>query len=293
MKETSRFEDLWFKILTFMILTAVFLVTALPFLNILAISLNDATDAVRGGIFLWPREFSLESYKTIFNDPQIWGALKVTIARTVVGVPLSLIVITMLAFVLSRRDLLGGKYITFIFLFTMYFGGGLIPYYMVLKSVNLIDSFWVFIIPSLVNVFYMIIVRTFLAALPYELEEAAKIDGANDFQIFFTVYLPLCMPVLATVGMFLAVDQWNAWFDSYAFTNSIELKTLQAKLVQILNQADTESLTSGANAAIRKSISPTSLRMAITIIATLPIIALYPFIQRFFAKGMTLGSVKH
>lgn len=266
--------------------------TFLPFLNILAISLNDATDSVRGGISFWPRQFSLQSYSTVMGDPQIWGALRITVARTVVGVPLSLFTITMLAYVLSRKDILGGKVLTFIFLFTMYFSGGLIPYYMVLKSLGLLDTFWVFILPNLVNVFYMIIVRTFIDGLPKELEESAKIDGANDLQIFYKIYLPLCLPVLATVGMFLAIDQWNAWFDSYAFTSSIELKTLQAKLVQILNQADTSQMTSGANASIRQTISPQSIRMAITIIATLPILLIYPLVQRFFAQGMTLGSVK-
>ncbi|MGG4147485.1 carbohydrate ABC transporter permease [Paenibacillus algorifonticola] len=285
-------DDFIFKGLVYLILLALFCVTFLPFLNILAISLNDATDSVKGGISFWPRQFSLQSYETVLGDSQIWSALRVTVARTVVGVPLSLFTITMLAYVLSRKDIPGGKPLTFIFLFTMYFSGGLIPYYMVLKSLGLLDTFWVFIVPSLVNVFYMIIVRTYINELPRELEESAKIDGANDLQIFFKVYLPLCLPVLATVGMFLAIDQWNSWFDSYAFTSSIELKTLQAKLVQILNQADTSQMTSGANASNRQAISPQSIRMAITIIATLPILLVYPLVQRFFAEGMTLGSVK-
>ncbi|GGF71655.1 sugar ABC transporter permease [Paenibacillus albidus] len=292
MRQAPHWDDFIFKGIVYLILLAVFCVTFLPFLNILAISLNDATDSVRGGISFWPRQFSLQSYETVLGDSQIWSALRVTIARTVVGVPLSLFTITMLAYVLSRKDIIGGKTLTFIFLFTMYFSGGLIPYYMVLKSLGLLDTFWVFIIPNLVNVFYMIIVRTFINELPHELEESAKIDGANDLQIFLKVYLPLCLPVLATVGMFLAIDQWNAWFDSYAFTSSMELKTLQAKLVQILNQADTSQMTSGANASIRQAISPQSIRMAITIIATLPILLVYPLVQRFFAEGMTLGSVK-
>ncbi|MNV47066.1 L-arabinose transport system permease protein AraQ [compost metagenome] len=220
----------------------------------------------------------------------------VTVKRTVIGAPLSVLVITMLAYPLSRRNLMGRKGWNLYFVFTMYFGGGLIPYYMVLKALNMIDTFSVFILPGLMNVFYMIIVRTFMEGLPGEIEESAKVDGANDLMIFFRIVLPLTTPVLATVGLFQAISHWNSWFDSYAFTYSSDLKTLQAVLVKILSQFQTGGMVSQsqmlANSAKRNAVSSDTIRMAATMVATLPIVLVYPFLQKYFVKGMTLGAVK-
>ncbi|MFD2614954.1 carbohydrate ABC transporter permease [Paenibacillus gansuensis] len=280
----------------YVILAFVFFITLYPFWNILVLSINNASDTMRGGIYFWPREIDFSSFRQILSDSEILNASKVTIARTVVGTPLTVLVICLLAYPLSKRELVGGKALTLIFIFTMYFSGGLIPYYMILKSVNLIDSFWVFIIPGLMNVFHMILVRTFIQQLPGELDESAKIDGANDIQIFYKVILPLCMPVLATIGLFTAIGHWNAWFDSYVFTYKPSLKTLQAVLVKILNQYQTGSMVSDAqklaDSAKKMAVSSDSIRMAATVVATLPIIMVYPFLQRYFVKGMTLGAVK-
>ncbi|QLG41540.1 MULTISPECIES: carbohydrate ABC transporter permease [unclassified Paenibacillus] len=292
----NRFGDRIFKIIVYFILILVLLVTFLPFWNILVLSLNSAEDTVRGGVYLWPRDLTLDSYQQILKDSEILNGLWVTVKRTLIGAPLSVLVITMLAYPLSRRNLVGRKGWNLYFIFTMYFSGGLIPFYMVLKALNMIDTFSVFILPSLMNVFYMIIVRTFMEQLPHEIEESARVDGANDLTIFFRIVMPLTTPVLATVGLFQAIGHWNAWFDSYAFTYSSDLKTLQAVLVKILNQFQTGGMISQsqmlANSAKRNAVSSDTIRMAATMVATLPIVMVYPFLQKYFVKGMTLGAVK-
>lgn len=289
-------NDFLFMSIVYLFIIAVFIVTFYPFWNIFIISLNSAEDTLRGNLYLWPRDFSLASYKQILTDGEIWNAIKVTVLRTVIGTPLAVIVISMLAYTLSKRELVGNRFWTLYFVFTMYFGGGLIPYYMVLKSLHLIDSFMVFILPGMMNVFYMIIVRTFMMQLPQELDESAKIDGANYLQIFFRIILPLTTPVLATIGMFTAIMHWNSWFDSYVFTYNPDLKTLQAVLVKILNQYQTSAMVGdaqqAADATKRLAVSPDTIRMAATMVATLPIIMVYPFLQKYFVKGMTLGAVK-
>ncbi|GLX67625.1 carbohydrate ABC transporter permease [Paenibacillus glycanilyticus] len=289
-------KDFLFMAGVYAFIGAIFIVTFYPFWNILIISFNSAEDTLRGNLYLWPRDFSLESYKQILSDSEIWTAIRVTLLRTLIGTPLAVITISMLAFALSKKELVGNRFWTLYFVFTMYFGGGLIPYYMVLKNYHLIDNFMVFIVPGLMNVFYMIIVRTFMQGLPQELDESAKMDGANHLQIFFRIILPLTTPVLATIGLFTAIGHWNSWFDSYVFTYKPELKTLQAVLVKILNQYQTGSMVGDAQAmadsAKRMAVSPDTIRMAATMVATLPIIMVYPFLQRYFVKGMTLGAVK-
>ncbi|MDQ0059954.1 carbohydrate ABC transporter permease [Paenibacillus harenae] len=289
-------KDFLFMTAVYAFIVAVFVVTFYPFWNIFIISLNSAEDTLRGNLYLWPREFSLASYAQILSDSEIWMAIKVTVLRTAVGTPLAVMTISMLSFALSKRELVANRFWMLYFVFTMYFGGGLIPYYMVLKNYHLIDNFMVFIVPGLMNVFYMIIIRTFMQGLPQELDESAKIDGANYLQIFFRIILPLTTPVLATIGLFTAISHWNSWFDSYVFTYDPGLKTLQAVLVKILNQYQTGSMVGDAqqmaNSAKRLAVSPDTIRMAATMVATLPIIMVYPFLQKYFVKGMTLGAVK-
>ncbi|NOU85496.1 ABC transporter permease subunit [Paenibacillus sp. LMG 31460] len=293
---TRSSGDIVFAWVVYVFLLLVFIATFYPFWNILVLSLNSAEDTILGGVYFWPRVFSLTSYAQILGDQEIINGVKVTLARTLIGTPLAVLVISLLSYPLSKRDLVGGKFITLFFIFTMYFGGGLIPYYMILKSLHLIDTFWVYIAPGLMNVFFMILVRTFIQQLPGELDESAKMDGANDLQIFVKIVLPLTTPVLATIGLFTAIGHWNSWFDSYVFTYKPELKTLQAVLVKILNQYQTSSMVSDAqqmaDSAKRLAVSSDSIRMAATIVATVPIVIVYPFLQKYFVKGMTVGAVK-
>lgn len=284
------------KVFVYGCLCLLFLITFLPFWNILVLSLNEASDTLRGGVSLWPRSLTLESYATVLRDPEILGSLKVTALRTLIGVPFSVGIISMLAYGLSRNGLVGKRALNFFFVFTMMFSGGMIPKYMVIRSLGLLDNFWVFILPDLVNVFWMMLIRTYMEGLPRELEESARIDGANDLVIFARIILPICVPVLATVIMFSAIYHWNSWYDSYIYTNSANLKTLSSVLVKILNQYQTGGMLSSAQqmAAASKKIpvSSESIRMTVTMVATLPIVMVYPLVQKYFISGMIVGSVK-
>lgn len=277
-------------------LSLLFIITFYPFWNIFVLSLNDATDSLRGGLMLWPRVFSIDSYKAVLSDTALLSSLKVTLLRTAVGVPMNLLAVTTLAYALSQRDLIGRRQINFLFVFTMYFSGGLIPTYMIVKWLGLIDNFLVYLLPGLYNVYWMILVRTYMEGLPYSMIESARIDGANDIQIFAEVVLPSCAPVVATIGLFSAIYHWNAWYDSYIYTNKPALETLSNALVKILNQYQTGAMMTQAQqmaaTSKRLPVSSESIRMTVTMVTTIPIILVYPFVQKYFIKGMMLGSVK-
>lgn len=277
-------------------LAFILIITFIPLWNILVLSLNDGGDTLKGGFLLWPREFTLDSYRTVFNNSEILSSLKITLLRTVIGVPVTIACVSMTAYVLSKKELAGRRFFNFFFVFTMYFTGGLIPTYMVIKGLNLIDSFWVFILPGAMNVFWMILVRTYMEGLPEELEEAARMEGAGSFKIFLKIIIPLCKPVLATIVLFSAIYHWNSWYDSYIYTYRQELKTLSSVLVKILNQYQTGDMLSAsqqiADTATRSPVTSESIRMATTMVATLPIVILYPLLQKYFLKGMLVGAVK-
>lgn len=277
-------------------LSLLFIITFYPFWNIFVLSLNDATDSLRGGLMLWPRVFSIDSYKAVLSDTALLSSLKVTLLRTAVGVPMNLLAVTTLAYALSQRDLIGRRQINLLFVFTMYFSGGLIPTYMIVKWLGLIDNFLVYLLPGLYNVYWMILVRTYMEGLPYSMIESARIDGANDIQIFAKVVLPSCAPVVATIGLFSAIYHWNAWYDSYIYTNKPVLETLSNALVKILNQYQTGAMMTQAQqmaaTSKRLPVSSESIRMTVTMVTTIPIILVYPFVQKYFIKGMMLGSVK-
>lgn len=284
------------KLVVYGFLLFIFIVTFFPFWQIFVLSINDAGDSLKGGLLLWPRELNFSSYKAVFQNEEILSSLGVTVTRTVIGVPLTVFCVAMLAYVLSKTELVHRSAINFFFVFTMYFSGGLIPTYMVIKALGLIDNFFVFIFPGLVNIYWMILVRTYIEGLPKELFEAAASEGAGEFTIFMRVVLPLSMPVLATILLFSAISHWNAWYDSYIYTYKPQLKTLQAVLVKILNQYQTGAMVSQAqqmaNEAKKMPVSSESIRMTVTMVATIPIILVYPFLQKYFIKGMLIGAVK-
>ncbi len=275
----------------------VIIITLYPFLNILAISLNDAVDTAKGGIHIWPRQFTFANYTEIFgSNDRLLKAFIMSVTRTVVGTVTGIIASTMLAYTLSRKDFVFNKPIAILLVLTMFVSGGLIPDYMLIRNLGLINEFAVYILPMLISAFNVIIIRSFMDNLPKALEESAKMDGANDFTIFARIILPLSMPVIATISLFLAVGQWNSWFDTYLYARSNEnLTTLQYELMKILDNASTSG-GAGINAQnaefIAKQTNPQSLKMAITIIATVPILMVYPFLQKYFVTGLTLGAVK-
>lgn len=291
---STRSEKL-FDIFNYFFLTVVLIVTLYPFLNVLAISLNDSTDTVRGGIYIWPRAFTLENYQTIFNYTGLIQGLKISLLRTIVGTVLGLIAASMLAFTLSRVDFRGRKFISTFVALTMYFSGGIVPVYILMRDLHLIGTFWVYILPGLVSGFNVFIIRSFIDGLPYALQESAKLDGANDFTIYYRIILPLCKPVLATIALFLAVGQWNSWFDTYLYNGTKQQwTTLQYELMKVLQSTQQGGNMVNANdlATQMAHVSPDSIKMAITIVVTVPILLVYPFLQRYFVGGMTLGAVK-
>ncbi|RUT46606.1 carbohydrate ABC transporter permease [Paenibacillus anaericanus] len=276
-------------------MTVILIITLYPFLNVLAISLNDSTDTVRGGIYLWPREFTWENYKTIFGYTGLLQGFKITMLRTIAGTILGLISSSMLAYTLSRPDFKSRKFVSIFLALTMYFSGGLVPTYMLMRHLDLIGTFWIYILPSAVSAFNVFIIRSFMDGLPYALQESAKLDGANDFKIYYKIILPLCKPVLATIALFLAVGQWNSWFDTYLYNgNKPNLTTLQFELMKVLASTNQGAAMANANDLANQmaQVSPDSIKMAITIVVTVPILLVYPFLQRYFVSGMTLGAVK-
>lgn len=292
MKKTSNISDIIIDVVKVIFLIFAVIVCVYPFWNIFIISINDATDAMRGGLYLLPRKISLASYMDILGRSTFQHSILVTLARTIIGTPLAILVTSALAYVLSAKDLIGKKPITLLFIFTMYFGGGMVPYYMILKNLGLLDNFLVFILPGLLSVYNMILIRNYIEGMPEALFEAARIDGANDLTIFFKIVIPLSKPIIMTVALFVAIGHWNSWFDAYLYTNSQDLKTMQSILVEILNQYQTSDAGTSAANRMSQSITPDSIRMAATMVTTIPIIMIYPFIQKYFVKGIMLGSVK-
>ena len=292
MKSKLCFSDIVINIIKAIFFVMVVVVCVYPFWNIFIISINDATDAMRGGLYFLPRVLSFSSYIDILSRETFQHSILVTVARTAIGTPLAVLVTSALAFALSKKDLVGRKQLNLLFIFTMYFGGGMVPYYMVLKSLGLLNNFWVFILPNLLSVYNMILVRNYIEGMPEAIFESAKIDGANDLIVFFKMVLPLSKPIIMTVALFVAIGHWNSWFDAYLYTNSQDLKTMQSILVEILNQYQTSE--AGASAADRmvQSITPDSIRMAATMVTTIPIIMIYPFVQKYFVQGIMIGSVK-
>lgn len=266
-------------------------VTVYPFLNVLAISLNDSMDTMRNVNFIIPRKFTLSNYTYIFRENNLGSAFMMSVAKTLVGVVFGVICTSMLAFVLSRKDFYFNKLFTILFVVTMYVSGGMIPEYLLLtRTLKMGNSFWVYIIPGLIWVYNVILMRSFIEGLPIALQEAAKLDGANDFTIWLKVILPLCTPSIATVALFLAVGQWNSFMDTYLYAR--DLPTLQYVLYEIMEQATIQIDPHAASSQLSNAVSPMSVRMAITIVATVPILIVYPFLQKYFVGGMTLGAVK-
>ncbi|MVX63940.1 carbohydrate ABC transporter permease [Clostridium chromiireducens] len=272
------------------------IVTLYPILNTLAVSFNDGIDTVRGGIYLWPRVFSMKNYQTVFNNQNLMQGAFISVSRTVIATVLNVFLSAMLAYILSRKEFIFRKQMSIFYVITMYVSGGMIPIYVLMKTLHLTNNYLVYILPGLVYVFNMIVIRTFINGLPDSLVESAKIDGAGEFRIFVQIILPLCKPVLATVALFVAVDQWNSWFDAMIYNSqSIKLTTLQYELMKLLSSAMQQGSGAGAIDAAKNAgtmVTPKSIRAAATIVTALPIVCLYPFLQRYFVTGLTIGGVK-
>lgn len=280
-----------------LVILALCLVIILPCINVLALSLNDGADAAKGGVYFFPRAFTLENFKQVFSDGSIMKAYKYTILRVVIGTLLTLIVTSLAAFALKEKDLPGVKVITILITFTMLFGGGMIPTYVQYKNLHLINNFWVYVVPSLVSVTYLLMMRAYFEGIPASLEESAKLDGCGYFGIYGRIILPLSKPVIAVIGLYTAVNHWNDWFSGAFYMTSNDKWPVQTVLQQMLARAMSASqkdITSVAQALVQgaSTVTSDSLKMAAVVITTVPILLIYPFVQKYFASGIMIGAVK-
>lgn len=293
----QSFSERSYTVLNYIFIAVVTLLILYPFFYCVMLSFNDGLDAQKGGIYFWPRLFTLDNYRFVFSNGAILTAARNSVLRTVFGTVLALFVTSMFGYVVSKKDLLFRKAYITLGLITMYFGGGLIPYFLLIRSLGLFNNFLVYLIPNLFAMFNAIIFLSFFQTIPDSLEESAKIDGANDFTIYWRCYIPLSTPVIATIALFLGVGQWNSWFDTMLFAPmNPQLETLShimTKMIsaqQFIDQISTKFAT--GEGARSSGMTSTALMLATMVITCFPIIVLYPFLQRYFVKGVMIGSIK-
>lgn len=267
-------------------------VTVYPIFYCLIYSLNDGRDAVLGGIYLLPRQFTWENYRFIFRDPSIYWSFLITLIRTALGTLLGVFFTAMVAYGLSRKYLMFRKTYLAIGIITIYFGGGLIPTYLLYRQLQLIDTIWVYIIPPMFSFFNALLFVAFFSELPDALEESAKIEGADDFTIFTRIFLPLATPITATIALFIGVWHWNDWFFPAFYITNEKLMTLPAILMRVMSLAQAQQELSRIATAYQTPITMQSIRYATLVVAILPITLIYPFLQRYFIKGMLIGAIK-
>lgn len=287
-------EDWILDILKVIVLSIVTIITVYPFWNIFIISINDATDAIRGGLYFLPRKLSFSSYLEILTKKTFLSSIKVSVARTVIGTPIAVLVTSMLAYALSRRDLVGRKFWNLLFIFTMYFGGGLVPTYLVVKQTGLVGSMWALFLPGGVGVGNMIIVRNYFQnSIPRDLIEASSIDGCSKLRTFISVVIPLSMPILAVMVVFSMVAYWNDWFTALIYLGgkgSPLPLVMRNILIRSSASASQASTISGGYAELNKLTE--LLKFCSMIVAAVPMLVVYPFVQKHFEKGFMAGAVK-
>ncbi len=286
-------EDWVLDSLIYVILALVFFVCAYPFWYGLVLSFNDSVDTAKGGMYFFPRVWTLENYMKFFRDDTWLRGFLVSVARTLSGGVITTLFTMLVSYGLSHQKLVFRKLYMGIVIFSMYFSGGLIPYYVLLKNLHLLNTFWVYIIPSALNTFFIFIAIAFFNDIPDALKESAKLDGASEIRIFGSVILPISLPLLVTILLFSAVGQWNAWFDSAFYVTNKSLRTLGYLLMEAINQANVPSnAVAAAQAAASAKVDPLAVRVTAMMISVIPILAIYPFLQRYFVTGLTIGSVK-
>lgn len=280
-----------FQIVNTMILSGVVVSTLYPFVYMIAVSLSGDLYVLRGEVWLWPKGFTLDMYHLVLNDPRISTAYLNTIIYTVTGTAISLAVTSLGAYALSKKEMSGNQFFTMLIVFTMFFSGGMIPTFLVVRSLGFMDTLWAMVLPGAVSTWNLIIMRTFFRGIPAELEEAGRIDGLNDFGIYLRIVLPLSKAVMATIGLFYAVGIWNNFYQALLYLRDSSLFPLQVVLRNIVlaGQVNNSEVTSvgGDNLIVEES-----LKFATIIVSTLPILMVYPFLQKYFVKGVMIGSVK-
>ena len=279
---------------------ALCLVMLYPVYYVLVLSLNEGTDSMKGGIWFWPRAFTMFNYQYVLSNGLLQNSYMITIGRTVLGTVLGLAVNALAAYTLSERNIPFKKVMMTFVLIPMLFNGGQIPYFLQLRNLGLCNTFWVFVIPGLVNVWNIFVMKRFFQDIPDSLRESARIDGATHMQTLVKIILPLSLPMLASLGLFTAVGHWNDWFSGAFYVQTNDLMPVQTYLQKLLTANNISMVKTNnalnAEAAFRESqtarMTATSVKMAAVMVGTLPILCVYPFLQKYFVKGMLTGSVK-
>ena len=293
-KIKSTTSDKVFTVFNTIIMVLFVVITLYPVLNTLAVAFNDGTDALRGGIHIWPRMWTLNNFTTVLQKENLLTGAKISVLRTVLGTLFSLFLNAVLAFIISRKEFVFQRSLSLFWVITMYVNGGLIPVFLLYKALGLTNSFWVYVIPGAISCYNMLVIRTYMNnSIPNSLVESAQIDGAGYTTIFVKIISPLCKPVYATVALFSAVGQWNSWFDAMLYNRMSEkYTTLQYELMKLLSSVTNQGTSAEAMKNAAGAVTTTSVRAAATILTMLPIVCLYPFLQKYFVQGLTLGSVK-
>jgi len=294
-------SDQVFYILDFALLTFVFLLVAYPLIYILSASFSNAQQLVMGRVWLWPVKPSIEGYKAVFQYNEVWVGYGNTIFYTFFGTILNVVMTMFVAYPLSRRDFVGRNLIMFLFTFTMFFNGGLIPTYLLIKSLGLVDTRAVMIVPWAIGVWNVIITRTFLQAnIPIELYDSARVDGASNTRMLFMIVVPLSGPIIAVITLFYAVNHWNQFFNALIYLRSKALRPLQLVLREILvqnspvmmDQMMASMSQEQLDLMMQREFLQQLLQYALIIVATLPVLAMYPFVQKYFVRGIMIGAIK-
>ncbi|MFD1410563.1 carbohydrate ABC transporter permease [Lapidilactobacillus gannanensis] len=283
-------EEKVFNIINLVFMVFFTVIIAFPLINIVALSFNDPMDALKGGIFLWPRKFTFESYRTVLENHAIYLAFAVSIGKTIVGVLLHTFITAITAYALTREDLIGRKFFEVMGILTMFVSGGMIPTFLVYKSYGLLNNFWVYILPVLFSFYDVIIMMNFFRGIPRSLEESAEIDGATPFVIFAKIIIPLSLPVIATIALYHGVYQWNDYMTANIYVNNEKLFPLQQLLFKIVSENLSPTVATGT--AVVRDTTSQSMQLATMVITTIPVVAVYPFLQKYFVSGLTLGAVK-
>lgn len=289
--QTSPMERA-FTIFNYLFFAIVALLMILPFWHVIMVSFSGVNEAQRGGLFLYPKGWNLNTYNTVFRNPMIYTGFATTLMVTVSGTLIGVMVSALLAYALSKRHLRGGKLLMVLVLFTMVFNGGMIPNYMLIKSLGLIDNRLALVLPGLISAYNVIIMKSYFETIPDAYDESAKIDGANDLMIFFRIILPLSGAMLATVALFIAVGYWNDYFSSVLYINSTSKWSLQAVLRNMLTNTAGAMAQAGVTVNVAQTISATTVKAGSIVVATVPILIVYPFLQKYFVKGVQIGGVK-
>lgn len=285
-------SEVAFSVFNYIFFVILCIIMVYPFWHVVMMSLSSVEATAKGGVFLWPKGFNLDTYIKVFKDPSIWSGYFTTVMVTLAGTFFGTLFTATTAYPLSKKDLPFGKTMLFLVLFTMLFSGGMIPGYLLMKNLNLIDNRLSLVLPGLISAYNVIIMKSFFQSIPESLEESAKIDGATEVTIFWKIVLPLSKATVATIALFTAVGYWNDYFSTVLYINTKERWALQAVLRYMLTNTNQAMQSAGVTVAAATNVTAATIKAASVVVATVPILCVYPFVQKYFVKGVMIGGVK-